>query len=101
MDLCLRLRAVHKIEETSARNGRKGSPGNSCRLQPRTAEPGDGMLGPEMWRLKDRTNEFCLGPTHEEILRYCAKRSKFIPPAHDLYQIQTKYRMKRSCFGRL
>jgi prolyl-tRNA synthetase len=51
--------------------------------------------GPELFRLKDRNKrEFCLGPTHEEIMTYLAysdiKSYKDLPV--NLYQIQVKFR---------
>lgn len=51
--------------------------------------------GPEMFRLKDRSQrEFCLGPTHEEVFTDIARNEiksyKQLPL--NLYQIQTKYR---------
>ena len=51
--------------------------------------------GPELMRFKDRKdNEFCLGPTHEEIftdlVRNEVKSKKNLPL--NIYQIQTKYR---------
>jgi prolyl-tRNA synthetase len=53
------------------------------------------VYGDEMFRLKDRHNrEFCLGPTHEEIITTVVKnevRSYRDLPLH-LYQIQNKYR---------
>jgi len=53
------------------------------------------VYGDEMFRLKDRHNrEFCLGPTHEEIITTIVKnevRSYRDLPLR-LYQIQNKYR---------
>ncbi len=51
--------------------------------------------GPEMFRLKDRGGrDFCLGPTHEELVTYLAhldiKSYKDLPI--NLYQIQVKFR---------
>lgn len=51
--------------------------------------------GPEMFRLKDRNErDFCLGPTHEELITYLAyldiKSYKDLPI--NLYQIQVKFR---------
>jgi len=51
--------------------------------------------GPEMFRLKDRNNrDFCLGPTHEELITYLSyldiKSYKNLPV--NLYQIQVKFR---------
>ncbi|WP_291633754.1 proline--tRNA ligase [Clostridium sp.] len=56
------------------------------------------VFGPEMFRLKDRNaREFCLGPTHEEVLTDIARNEiksyKQLPL--NLYQIQTKYRDER------
>ena len=53
------------------------------------------QYGPELFRLKDRNErEFCLGPTHEEIMTYLAyldiKSYKDLPV--NLYQIQVKFR---------
>ncbi len=51
--------------------------------------------GPDMFRLKDRNKrDFCLGPTHEELITYMAhmdiKSYKDLPV--NLYQIQVKFR---------
>jgi prolyl-tRNA synthetase len=51
--------------------------------------------GPELLRLQDRhAREFCLGPTHEEVITDIARRAirsyKQLPI--NLYQIQTKFR---------
>lgn len=56
------------------------------------------VMGPEMFRLKDRNErEFCLGPTHEEVFTDIARNEiksyKQLPLS--LYQIQTKYRDER------
>lgn len=53
------------------------------------------QYGPELFRLKDRNQrDFCLGPTHEEIITYLAymdiKSYKDLPV--NLYQIQVKFR---------
>ncbi len=53
------------------------------------------FYGPELLRLHDRRkNEFCLGPTHEEVLtdmvRRVLKSYKQLP--WNLFQIQTKFR---------
>ncbi len=53
------------------------------------------QYGPELARLKDRhQREFCLGPTHEEIITYVGrseiKSYKQLPV--NFYQIQTKFR---------
>lgn len=51
--------------------------------------------GPELFRLKDRSErDFCLGPTHEELITYLAyhdiRSYKDLPL--NLYQIQVKFR---------
>jgi len=51
--------------------------------------------GPELFRLKDRSErDFCLGPTHEELVTYLAyhdiRSYKDLPL--NLYQIQVKFR---------
>ncbi len=53
------------------------------------------QYGPEMFRLKDRNQrDFCLGPTHEELITFLAymdiKSYKELPV--NLYQIQVKFR---------
>jgi prolyl-tRNA synthetase len=53
------------------------------------------QYGPELLRIKDRhNNEFCYGPTHEEVItdlvRNNIKSYKELPM--NLYQIQTKFR---------
>ncbi|MDR1135896.1 MAG: proline--tRNA ligase [Clostridiales Family XIII bacterium] len=53
------------------------------------------VMGPEMWRVKDRRGrEFCLGPTHEEIFTDIVRNevSSYRQLPLNLYQIQTKYR---------
>lgn len=52
-------------------------------------------MGPELLRFKDRHNrDFCLGPTHEEVITDIARREirsyKQLPM--NFYQIQTKFR---------
>ncbi len=53
------------------------------------------MYGPELLRLKDRHDrEFCVGPTHEEVITDLARReikSYRQLPVH-FYQLQTKFR---------
>lgn len=56
------------------------------------------VYGAEMWRIKDRNGrDFCLGPTHEEMISVLFKNDirsyKAMPQL--LYQIQTKYRDER------
>jgi prolyl-tRNA synthetase len=57
-----------------------------------------GQFGPELLRIKDRhEREFCLGPTHEEvvtdIIRNEIRSYKQLPA--NFYQIQTKFRDER------
>ena len=57
-----------------------------------------GQFGPELLRIKDRHGrEFCLGPTHEEvvtdIIRSEIRSYKQLPA--NFYQIQTKFRDER------
>lgn len=57
-----------------------------------------GVYGAELWRVKDRNGrDFCLGPTHEELIsvtvRGDVRSYKQLPLL--LYQIQTKYRDER------
>jgi prolyl-tRNA synthetase len=54
-----------------------------------------GQFGPELLRLKDRhERDFCLGPTHEEVVTDIIRREvnsyKQLPL--NLYQVQTKFR---------
>ena len=61
------------------------------------------VFGPEMFKLKDRNDrEYCLGPTHEELVTSLIQRDttsyKQLPVS--VYQIQNKYRdEKRPRFG--
>ncbi|WP_067867509.1 proline--tRNA ligase [Neptuniibacter marinus] len=53
------------------------------------------MYGPELLRVKDRHNrEFCVGPTHEEVITDLIRREiksyKQLPA--NFYQVQTKFR---------
>lgn len=53
------------------------------------------VMGPEMWRLKDRhQRDFCLGPTHEEVFTDIVRSevNSYRQLPMNLYQIQTKYR---------
>jgi prolyl-tRNA synthetase len=53
------------------------------------------VMGPEMWRVNDRRGrEFCLGPTHEEVLTDIVRNeiSSYRQLPMNLYQIQMKYR---------
>lgn len=53
------------------------------------------QYGPELLRLKDRHDrEFCVGPTHEEVITELARNeiSSYKQLPINLYQIQTKFR---------
>jgi prolyl-tRNA synthetase len=53
------------------------------------------MYGKELLRFKDRHNrDFCLGPTHEEVITDLVRRSvrSYRDLPFNLYQIQTKFR---------
>jgi len=57
-----------------------------------------GQFGPELLRIKDRHDrEFCLGPTHEEVITHLVRNEinsyKQLPA--NFYQIQTKFRDER------
>jgi prolyl-tRNA synthetase len=52
-------------------------------------------FGPELFRLRDRNDrEFCLGPTHEEVITDLVRRDvrSYRQLPVNLYQIQTKFR---------
>ena len=51
--------------------------------------------GPELLRLRDRhEREFCVGPTHEEVVADCVRRDlrSYRQLPVNLYQVQTKFR---------
>ena len=53
------------------------------------------VFGPQMLKIKDRhDNEFCFGPTHEEVITDIARREikSYRQLPVNLYQIQTKFR---------
>ncbi|MDD3760059.1 MAG: proline--tRNA ligase [Acidithiobacillus sp.] len=53
------------------------------------------LYGPELLRLKDRhQRDFCLGPTHEEVISDLARREirSYRQLPLNLYQVQTKFR---------
>ncbi len=55
-------------------------------------------FGPELVRLRDRNDrEFCLGPTHEEVITDLVRREirSYRQLPVNLYQIQTKFRDER------
>jgi len=56
------------------------------------------QMGPELQRLKDRHDrDFCLGPTHEEVITDLVRNeiSSYKQLPINLYQIQTKFRDER------
>jgi prolyl-tRNA synthetase len=57
-----------------------------------------GQFGPELLRIKDRhSREFCLGPTHEEVITDIIRNeiSSYKQLPANFYQIQTKFRDER------
>ena len=53
------------------------------------------VFGPQMLKIKDRhDNEFCFGPTHEEVITDIARREikSYRQLPVNFYQIQTKFR---------
>ena len=57
-----------------------------------------GQFGPELLRIKDRhEREFCLGPTHEEVVTDIIRNeiSSYKQLPANFYQIQTKFRDER------
>ena len=57
-----------------------------------------GQFGPELLRIKDRHDrEFCLGPTHEEVITHLVRNeiSSYKQLPANFYQIQTKLRDER------
>jgi prolyl-tRNA synthetase len=56
------------------------------------------QFGPELMRLRDRNDrDFCLGPTHEEVITDLVRRGvrSYRQLPLNLYQIQTKFRDER------
>ena len=96
----LGYRTVRKIEEIV----RQEMDAKSCQeihmsaVQPAELWQESGrwdVMGPEMWRLKDRhKRDFCLGPTHEEVFTDIVRNevNSYRQLPMNLYQIQTKYR---------
>ena len=57
-----------------------------------------GQFGPELLRIRDRHDrEFCLGPTHEEVITHLVRNeiSSYKQLPANFYQIQTKFRDER------
>jgi prolyl-tRNA synthetase len=57
-----------------------------------------GVMGAEMLRLKDRhENDYCYGPTHEEVIVHHAKQDvrSYRQLPFNWYQVQTKFRDER------
>ena len=98
--LPLGLRVLHKVErivrEEMNRAGAQEIFMSSVQPAELWQESGRwNQFGPELLRLKDRHDrDFCLGPTHEEVVTDLVRREvnsyKQLPL--NLYQIQTKFR---------
>jgi len=98
--LPLALRSIRKIEAIIREEMNRA---NAIELLMPTVQPMElweesgrwGYYGPELLRFKDRKDaDFCLGPTHEEVITSLVKNEvrsyKELPI--NLYQIQTKFR---------
>jgi prolyl-tRNA synthetase len=98
--LPLALRTIHKIETIIREEMDKTG---AIELLLPTVQPKElweesgrwGYYGPELLRFKDRKDaDYCLGPTHEEVITHIVKNEvrsyKELPLT--LYQIQTKFR---------
>ena len=96
----LALKVIRKIEPSCARKW-TGPARRSCCC--RSAAPAElwqesgrwEMYGKELLRFKDRhERDFCLGPTHEEVITDLVRRSvrSYRELPVNLYQIQTKFR---------
>ena len=94
------LAAVRKVEQIVREEMNKA--GSQELLMP-MVQPADlwnetgryNKYGPELLRFHDRHNrEFCLGPTHEEVITDLARREirSYRDLPLNLYQIQTKFR---------
>lgn len=101
--LPLAWRSIHKIEEIVRQemDAKGGQELLMPAVQPAEIWQESGrwdVYGAELWRVKDRNGrDFCLGPTHEEmisiIFRNDVRSYKQLPQLW--YQIQTKYRDER------
>lgn len=101
--LPLAWRSIHKIEEIVRQemDAKGGQELLMPAVQPAEIWQESGrwdVYGSELWRVKDRNGrDFCLGPTHEEmisiIFRNDVRSYKQLPQLW--YQIQTKYRDER------
>lgn len=101
--LPLAWRSIHKIEEIVRQemDAKGGQELLMSAVQPAEIWQESGrwdVYGAELWRVKDRNGrDFCLGPTHEEmisiIFRNDVRSYKQLPQLW--YQIQTKYRDER------
>jgi len=106
--LPLALRSIRKVEDIVREE--MNAIGSQEILMPIT-QPAEiwkqserwGVYGEEMFKLNDRHgHEYCLGPTHEELVTVLAKMdtSSYKQLPVSLYQIQNKYRdEKRPRFG--
>ncbi len=108
--LPLGWRALHKVEQIVREE--MDAIGSQEILMP-AVQPAElweesgrwGLYGPELMRLKDRHDrEFCLGPTHEELITALVRNEvrSYRELPLSLYQIQTKFRDEvRPRFGLL
>ncbi|MDA3792265.1 MAG: proline--tRNA ligase [Elusimicrobia bacterium] len=98
--LPLGWRVVKKVEDIIRRemNNISGQEIVMSALQPKTLWDKSGRwekYGPELMRLKDRKDrEFCLGPTHEEVITHLVgtNLSSYKDLPLTLYQFQMKFR---------
>ena len=96
-------RAIRKVEQIVREEmDAKGAQEINCTaLHPAALWEESGRwykYGPELMRLKDRMgNDYCLGPTHEEIFTDIIREevTSYRQLPINLYQIQTKYRDER------
>ena len=101
--LPLGLRVLRKVEAIVRQEMDKSG---ALELMMPVVQPADlwqesqrwGQFGPELLRIKDRHDrEFCLGPTHEEVITDIVRNEinsyKQLPV--NFYQIQTKFRDER------
>jgi prolyl-tRNA synthetase len=86
----LGLRVVRKVEAIVRENGRAGhqlhAGGPTSGLW---QGPDGGKITPELLRLKDRhEREFCVGPTHEEVITDIARRDRSYGSYRCIYQVR-------------
>ena len=101
--LPLGLRVLRKVETIVREEMNKSG---AMELMMPVVQPADlwqesqrwSQFGPELLRIKDRHDrEFCLGPTHEEVITDIVRNeiSSYKQLPVNLYQIQTKFRDER------